>query len=165
MVMDKFSKKKRSSIMRSIKSEHTKPEMIVRSGLHKNGYGFRLHRKDLPGTPDIVMAKYGIAIFVNGCFWHQHGCDRTSVPKTHKKFWSDKFDKNVARDARNHAKLKEMGWEVLVIWECDILKDIDEEISRIAEVAERRSREKFSVRYAKKTQRVTAKKRKKSSRR
>jgi len=129
--MDRVSKKRRSKIMGAIKSENTKPELAVRSSLYKMGYGFRLHRKDLPGTPDVVLPKYGTVIFVNGCFWHQHGCDRTSMPKTNKKFWNDKFIKNKERDKNNKVQLEKMGWKVVVVWECDLNDDLKRAIKRI----------------------------------
>ncbi len=107
--------------MAAVHSRDTKPEVAVRKLLFSMGYHFRLQRRDLPGTPDIVLPKYKLAIFVNGCFWHRHeGCMIATTPKSNPDFWLAKFKKNVARDKRNYAKLREMGWQVLVIWECKV---------------------------------------------
>jgi DNA mismatch endonuclease (patch repair protein) len=106
--------------MAQVKGKNTKPELVVRRTLHALGYRFRLHRGDLPGRPDIVLPKYKTAIFVHGCFWHRHpNCARSSTPKTRVDFWQDKFDTNVARDTRNTQALKDAGWRVLTIWECE----------------------------------------------
>lgn len=113
----------RSRIMSCIKGKDTKPEMIVRSFLHRSGLRFSLHRKDLPGKPDIVMPKYNTCIFVNGCFWHKHNCKKgRKVPKTNTQFWVDKFAANRKRDARNRRDLRKLGWEVQTVWECQINK-------------------------------------------
>ncbi len=107
--------------MAAIRAENTKPEMVVRKLLFSLGYRYRLHRKDLPGTPDIVLPKHKVAIFVNGCFWHRHkGCRYTTTPATRYEWWQKKFEGNVARDKRNYAQLQAMGWQVLVIWECQV---------------------------------------------
>ena len=112
--------------MARVKGKNTKPELIVRQVLHRQGYRFRLHRRDLAGRPDIVLPKYRPVIFVHGCFWHRHsGCAKASTPKTRVEFWQDKFDTNVARDIRNAKNLTMAGWQVLTIWECET-KDIRE---------------------------------------
>ena len=117
---DTISPARRSWNMSRIRSKNTKPEMIVRSALHKMGYRFRLHRKDLPGTPDIVLPKYKTVIFVHGCFWHRHrGCKNCSTPKSRTSFWSRKFQDNVERDKTYAEKLTGLGWQVIVIWECE----------------------------------------------
>ena len=118
--MDFVSKEKRSAIMRGVKQRNTKPEMVVRSALHGLGFRFRLHVKDLPGKPDIVLAKYRLAIFVHGCFWHQHSACPTGQrqPTSNTSFWAKKFASNVARDARRENELRELGWNVGTIWEC-----------------------------------------------
>ncbi len=106
--------------MSRIRGKDTKPELRVRSQLHRMGYRFRLHRKDLPGRPDIVLPKYDTVIFVHGCFWHRHkGCRFAYTPKTRVEFWETKFDQNVRRDKRNAAALWRGGWRVLKIWECE----------------------------------------------
>jgi DNA mismatch endonuclease (patch repair protein) len=105
--------------MRSVRSRHTKPEILVRSALHRLGFRFRLHRKDLPGKPDIVLPKLKTAIFVNGCFWHRHsGCAKATSPKSNVDFWNAKFEANVARDLSNRIELESMGWRVVVVWQC-----------------------------------------------
>ena len=105
--------------MSRIKGKNTKPEMIVRSMLHKMGYRFRLHRKDLPGNPDIVLPKYKTVIFVNGCFWHRHeGCKYAYMPKSRVDFWQKKFSDTIKRDRKNKADLESAGWKIIVIWEC-----------------------------------------------
>ena len=105
--------------MRRVRSTDTGPEIRVRSLLHSLGYRFRLYRADLPGNPDIVLPKFSTAIFVHGCFWHRHlGCKRTSTPATRKDYWLPKFKRTVKRDKRNQAKLRRMGWRVVVLWEC-----------------------------------------------
>lgn len=110
----------RSKIMRSVSAKDTRPELLVRSLLHRLGLRFRLHRKSLPGSPDIVLPKYRTVVFVHGCFWHRHsGCRYASTPKTRQEFWLSKFDANVKRDARKEAQLCELGWRILVIWECE----------------------------------------------
>ena len=111
----------RSKNMAAIKSKNTKPEIAVRKLLHSMGYRFRLHRKDLPGSPDIVLPKYKTAIFVHGCFWHRHeNCKYATTPKTRKEFWEKKFQANVKRDLEIQEKIKNIGWISLVIWECEL---------------------------------------------
>jgi len=118
--MDSLSSEKRSFNMSRIRSRDTKPEIIVRSLLHFKGYRFRLHRKDLPGNPDIVLPRYNKIILVHGCFWHRHsGCRFAYVPKSRVDFWQKKFKNNVRRDEEVKRALIELGWEVHVIWECE----------------------------------------------
>lgn len=115
----------RSDIMRSVRSADTKPEMILRRIAHRLGYRYRLHRKDLPGRPDLTFPSKKKAIFVHGCFWHGHDCRRGSrVPKTNTEYWQNKVAGNQKRDTRAKAELEAAGWEVLIIWECE-LKDIE----------------------------------------
>ena len=110
----------RSRLMSRVHGKNTKPERIVRSILHAMGYRFRLHRRDLPGSPDIVLPRYRMLIFVHGCFWHRHlGCARTTTPKTRTAFWQDKFEANVARDRHNQVALARDGWRVEIVWECE----------------------------------------------
>ena len=130
--MDIWSKKKRSEVMSKIRGKNTKPELLLRSALHKCGYRFRIHRKDLPGNPDIILSKYKTAIFVHGCFWHYHAdCGEGRLPKTNTKFWNEKLVKNMERDKRNIAALKKSGWAVMVIWECEVEKQLPKVISRL----------------------------------
>ena len=129
--MDVFTPEKRSLIMARIKGKNTRPEKRVRSLLHAMGYRFRLHRKDLPGTPDIVLPKYGAVVFVHGCFWHQHpGCKRASIPTSNEEFWQKKLAANKRRDARVEKELNDRGWKVIIIWECE-LKNPDSLCERI----------------------------------
>ena len=118
-----FSKEKRSWIMSRDKGRDTKPEILVRSLVHLMGFRFRIHRRDLPGNPDIVLPRYGKVIFVHGCFWHGHKrCPRSKRPSTNKGFWNKKLDENIERDKRFRRKLRRMGWKVLVVWQCEIRK-------------------------------------------
>lgn len=120
---DVFTPEKRSAVMRRVKGRNTSPELKVRKALTGLGVRYRLNRKDLPGSPDIVMAGRRLAIFVHGCFWHGHDCARGSrVPKANREYWTAKVARNVARDARTAAELVASGWRVETIWECD-LKD------------------------------------------
>lgn len=117
---DRLSKKHRSWNMSRIRSRDTKPEIIVRSVLHRMGYRFRLHRRDLPGSPDIVLPRYKVVVFVHGCFWHRHqGCKYAYTPKSRGEFWQNKFKENVERDKRNRKELEDDGWYVMVVWECE----------------------------------------------
>ena len=119
-MVDTISKEKRSWVMSRIRSKNTEPEKLVRSMLHAMGYRFRIHRRDLPGNPDIAFPKRRIAIFVHGCFWHKHeGCQKSRDPKSNKTFWLNKFQKNVERDRKNQEALEKNGWAVHVIWECE----------------------------------------------
>lgn len=120
---DIVSTETRSMMMSGIKGKNTKPEMLVRSMLHKMGFRFRLHRKDLPGKPDIVLPRYRTVIFVHGCFWHRHdNCKFAYEPKSRRDFWETKFKANVQRHFTVENLLVEMGWKVIVIWECEIAK-------------------------------------------
>ena len=111
--------------MSRVGSKDTKPEMTVRRTAHALGYRYRLHAKDLPGSPDLVFRSRKKAVFVHGCYWHRHpGCKRASTPSTRREYWQAKFDRNVARDAAAEAALREAGWDVLVVWECET-KDPD----------------------------------------
>lgn len=113
---------KRSAIMRSVKSKNTRPEIIVRQIIYSLGFRYRLHRKDLPGSPDIVFPGRKKAIFVHGCFWHWHGCKRSRMPKTNSEYWETKIQRNQERDKRNCTALADISWQTLVVWECE-LKD------------------------------------------
>ncbi|MCF0222706.1 MAG: DNA mismatch endonuclease Vsr [Fibrobacter sp.] len=110
----------RSQVMRAIHSKDTAPEMMVRRSLFKRGFRYRLHRRDLPGSPDLLVLRYNVTIFVNGCFWHQHGCKYTSHPKTNTTFWNDKFTNNIIRDVKTFHKLSLMGYRIATIWECSL---------------------------------------------
>ena len=121
----------RSRLMAKIKGKNTGPERAVRSLLHRAGYRFRIHVRALPGTPDVVLPKYRAVVFVHGCFWHRHrNCKIATMPHTHKKFWSEKFSRNVANDARHRRKLRRMGWKVITVWSCQ-LKHSDRVLAKI----------------------------------
>ncbi len=118
---DIYSITKRSKIMSKISGKNTKPEIIIRKIVHSLGYRFRLHKKELPGKPDIVFLKLKKVIFVNGCFWHGHkNCIRSKLPTTNKKFWKEKIEGNKRKDKSNYIRLKKLGWDYLVIWQCKI---------------------------------------------
>ncbi|WP_338669327.1 very short patch repair endonuclease [Pseudodesulfovibrio methanolicus] len=120
---DHVSKSERSRIMSLVKQKNTKPELLVRSYLHKNGLRFRLHDRRLPGSPDLVFPMYHTVVFVNGCFWHGHEssqCRRATIPKTNEGYWREKIANNKLRDLRNIFQLENDGWRVLVVWECQI---------------------------------------------
>ncbi len=124
-MVDRLLPGRRSWLMGRVRGKNTIPELVVRRTAHALGYRFRLHRKDLPGTPDLVFPGRMAVVFVHGCFWHRHqGCRKASVPGSRMEFWVEKFDRNVARDARNVDDLKCAGWRVLTIWECET-KDKD----------------------------------------
>ena len=111
----------RSRMMSGIRGKDTAPERAVRSFLHHAGLRFRIHRKDLPGTPDIVLPRYHAVVLVHGCYWHRHpGCRFAYTPRSNLAFWNRKFEENIARDRRKEAKLRELGWRVFVVWECEV---------------------------------------------
>lgn len=121
IVMDKINPEKRSWVMAQVRGFNTKPEKIIRSLLHRLGYRFRIHRKDLPGKPDIVLPKFRTVIFVHGCFWHSHpGCKRARIPENNEDYWLQKLNKNKIRDVQNKILLENNGWHVLIIWECEL---------------------------------------------
>lgn len=129
--MDVHSSKQRSFNMSRIRSPDTKPELLVRSLLHRLGYRFRLHDKKLPGTPDIILPKYKTLIFVHGCFWHRHeGCRFATTPATNTEMWLKKFEENCKRDERNLSRARQQGWDVIIVWECE-LNNIDELAERL----------------------------------
>jgi DNA mismatch endonuclease (patch repair protein) len=130
--MDIWSKQKRSEVMSKIRGKNTKPEMILRSQLFRQGFRFRVHQKDLPGKPDIVLAKYKTVIFVHGCFWHYHkDCREGRIPSTNSKFWREKLLKNVEKDEKHIEVLKETGWKVIVVWECEIEKYLEQTLEKL----------------------------------
>lgn len=120
-MVDFLDKEQRSERMARIRSRDTVPELILRRALHKAGLRFRLGGAGLPGKPDIVLPRFKVAIFVHGCFWHRHqGCKVASTPKSNTEFWLEKFDRNVTRDRKVVGELEELGWKVLVAWECEL---------------------------------------------
>ena len=131
---DRISKKKRSWNMSRIRSKDTKPEIKVRSYLFKLGFRFRKNVQKLPGKPDIVLPKYSTVIFINGCFQHHHqGCRYAYIPKTRTKFWLDKFSKNLENDKKNKVILQQLGWKVVVIWECMLKNDFNKTMSTVVD--------------------------------
>lgn len=126
--MDIWSKEKRSKVMSRIRSKDTKPEKQLRSLLFKKGFRYRVHKKNLPGKPDITLPKYNTVIFVHGCFWHYHSeCREGRIPDTNSKFWKNKLYKNVERDKKRQEELRNMGWNVIVVWECEVEQMFKEE--------------------------------------
>ena len=129
---DKLTPEKRSWNMSRIKGKDTKIEVEVRKYLFSKGYRFRKNDKRYPGKSDIVLPKYHVAIFVHGCFWHRHeGCKDATTPKTRTEFWLEKFDKNVKNDQIKQEKLRELGWKVIVIWECELKRSFQETMDKV----------------------------------
>ena len=120
MIMDVVDKETRSRMMSGIQGKNTKPELVIRSLLHKDGFRFRIHAKDLPGKPDLVFRKYNAVIFIHGCFWHRHDCKYFKLPKSRVDFCKEKLNKNHRNDEENLEKLAETGWRVCIVWECAI---------------------------------------------
>jgi DNA mismatch endonuclease (patch repair protein) len=136
---DMYSKKRRSEIMAGISSRDTQPEVRVRKVLHRMGYRFRLHRKDLPGKPDIVLRKWGVVVLVHGCFWHGHDCCEGHLPKSNTTYWAPKLEKNRRRDAENENALTILGWKLIIIWECQTysLDKLEERLREAMQSAKR----------------------------
>ncbi|WP_259058106.1 very short patch repair endonuclease [Salinibacter ruber] len=129
---DHLSPEERSELMSRINSTETEPEQLTRSLLHRAGYRFRKNVSDLPGTPDVVLPKYNTVIFVHGCYWHRHDCRKgRSMPSTNTDFWKEKFERNVERDAENEDALEELGWQVLIVWECNLNDDPVEAVEEL----------------------------------
>ena len=138
-MIDYYTPDQRAALMSRIRGKDTKPEMIVRGMIHALGIGYRLHRRDLPGSPDIVFQGRRKVIFVHGCFWHRHsGCKFASIPKTRRNFWQRKFEQNVQRDEKTLDLLKDSGWKALIIWECETkkLKGLREKVMEFLSVDE-----------------------------
>jgi len=118
---DRVSPERRSWNMSRIRGKNTKPEVLLRSLLHRRGFRFRLHSADLAGKPDLVLPRHRTVIFVHGCFWHRHqGCPYTTTPKSRTEFWQDKFKRTVERDRQKQSELEHAGWRVLIVWECEL---------------------------------------------
>ena len=135
-MLDKLTPSQRHHCMSRIRGKNTKPEILVRKGLHARGFRFRLHNKKLPGSPDIVLPKYGVAIMVNGCFWHGHkGCRYATKPKSNVEFWETKIARNRHRDEVTTAHLEALGWTVITIWECELRTSslLDDRLNTLAE--------------------------------
>ncbi|HUD51882.1 DNA mismatch endonuclease Vsr [Parvibaculum sp.] len=141
-MVDHVDRRKRSEMMRAVKSKHTSTEMIVRSAAHRLGLRFRLHRADLPGKPDLVFPKWKTVIFVNGCFWHRHrGCKKATMPKSNVAFWRRKFERNVMRDKIKIKELHLLGWRVATIWQCQVasIPEATEVLKRTFEIRSRKT--------------------------
>jgi len=133
-MVDTVTSEQRSWNMSRIKGKNTSPELTLRSLLHKAGFRFRLHRKDLPGSPDIVLPRYQTVIFVHGCFWHRHQeCRNVTMPSSRREFWAKKFDENMARDVKNRTVLESAGWKVYIVWECELRYEPQETLQRLLE--------------------------------
>lgn len=143
-MVDVFSPEKRSQVMRQIRSTNTKPEVLIRSALHRLGYRYRIHDKRYPGKPDIVFPRYKVVIQVRGCFWHSHCCIDGKRPKSRQDYWIPKLEANQRRDRRNDRKLRESGWKVLVVWGCNCESSVrlEKEIQRIVRELEKRNPQK-----------------------
>ena len=115
----------RSRVMSRIRGRDTRPELFVRRAVWKQGFRYRLNVRRLPGAPDLVLAKYVVAVFVHGCFWHQHGCSKSRRPSSNLEYWERKLDSNVARDAQNQYRLQDLGWTVVTVWECRLQQDTE----------------------------------------
>lgn len=126
----------RSRMMASIKGKNTKPEILIRKELHARGYRYRLHDKNLPGKPDVVLSMYSAVIFVNGCFWHGHDCHIFKIPKSNVNFWKDKISRNKERDTEVMGKLISLGWRVGVIWECSLVGKTKKNFNELLEAIE-----------------------------
>ena len=137
--MDNLKPEKRSWNMGRIKGKNTAPEILVRKFLYKKGFRYRLHSRSVKGCPDISNKKNKIAIFVNGCFWHRHGCKKTSTPQTNLNFWEDKFEKTIKRDKLNYKFLVDNKWEVIVLWECKIheIAYLRSKLSKVLDIAKK----------------------------
>lgn len=118
--MDTVTPVVRSKIMASVGQKNTGAELLLRKALHRRGLRYKLHDRSLPGSPDLVLPRFKAVIFVHGCYWHSHGCYRSTIPKTRKAFWTSKFEANRVRDARTRAELLSLGWRVLTVWECTL---------------------------------------------
>lgn len=130
--MDIWSKQKRSEVMSKIRGKNTKPEMILRSKLFKHGFRYRVHSKNLPGKPDMVLRKYKTVIFIHGCFWHFHkSCREGRIPSTNSIFWKQKLKNNIKKDKVNQKLLEKEGWKVITVWECEIEKKLESVLKQI----------------------------------
>jgi len=129
-MMDVVDKTTRSRMMSGIKGKNTKPEILIRSLLHQNGFRFRIHDKNLPGQPDIVLRKYRAVVFIHGCFWHRHECHLFKWPKTRPEFWKNKINRNHENDIKTLHELEALGWRVCIVWECAI-KGVNKDLKKI----------------------------------
>jgi DNA mismatch endonuclease (patch repair protein) len=134
---DRLTASQRSGLMSRVRTKGTSLELTVRRALHRSGFRFRLHARELPGCPDIVLPRYRVAIFVHGCFWHGHNCRRGKLPETRPEFWRAKIAANVVRDEHAIARLTQSGWTPITIWQCTISEDVDAVLARLSELRSR----------------------------
>lgn len=128
---DSISPKARSRVMSRVPSRNTRPELYVRHKVWAEGFRYRLHVKKLPGNPDLVLTKYRLAVFIHGCFWHQHGCPNSKRPSSNQEYWNRKLDGNMTRDTRNRMRLESLGWTVVTIWECGLKREVENLLLRL----------------------------------
>lgn len=130
---DTLSPQQRSALMSKVRSADTKPEWVLRCGLHRLGFRYRLRDTRLPGRPDMVFPRYRSVVFVHGCYWHRHaGCKDATMPKSNVEFWASKFAENVERDRRVMDAIRQQGWRTLIVWECELVGDTTETVARVA---------------------------------
>lgn len=133
---DHLTREQRSQNMRAVRNKNTKPEILARKAAHRLGLRFRLHRADLPGSPDVVLPKHRAVLFVHGCFWHGHNCSRSRLPATNVRFWTEKVGKNKVRDRRAVTALRKMGWRVFTLWQCE-LRSLDAALDSLSVVVKK----------------------------
>ena len=143
---DPLSREARSRAMSRVGSRDTRPELYVRRAVWAAGFRYRLHVRSLPGSPDLVLGKHQLVVFVNGCFWHQHGCSKSKRPTSNRDFWNHKLDANIARDARDRGRLESLGWTVNTIWECSLVEDTASLLSHLVKARGRFERNDSSPR-------------------
>lgn len=142
-MVDSIGRIRRSELMRRVRQKNTEPEIRVRSELHRRGLRFRLHDPSLPGSPDVILPRFQVAVFVHGCFWHRHGCSYSTTPRSNTRFWAAKFQANVARDKKKTSELRRLGWRVFTVWQCELHKAnassrLDALVAKIKQVQKRR---------------------------
>lgn len=155
--MDRLTKEQRSRCMSRIRGKDTKPEILVRKGLHARGFRFRLCDGRLPGKPDVVLPKWGVVVMVNGCFWHGHkDCRLATRPKSNEKFWREKIERNIHRDEVTVAHLEALGWSVITVWECELGRSAESRIARLAEEIQAAGMARFEAEKLRRRSRAAA---------
>lgn len=133
---DRLTQEQRSLVMSRVAGKNTAPERYVRCVLHAAGVRFRLHRRELPGSPDIVLPRYRMVVFVHGCFWHSHNCPRGTRPRSNMAFWTSKLDRNIERDRVVRSRLEALGWQVVIVWECSLDEGVHRVLRRVQALAD-----------------------------